>query len=177
LNNFINDTFTNNTLELAKIIRIIAMQAPADNQQAIKFEINTQYIKDLSFENPQAPQSLLPGGAPPAISVQVDVNARKLNETAFESVLRLQVKASQEGAPVFVLELQYAGVFTIENATPEQLNLLLLVECPRQLLPFARATVAGITRDAGFPPLMVQPVDFLDLYRRQMMEQPAAGNA
>ncbi|MGI9503446.1 MAG: protein-export chaperone SecB, partial [Geminicoccaceae bacterium] len=126
--------------------------------------IQTQYTKDLSFENPKAPLALEQNQQRPEIAVRVDVRAQPVQDTRFEVVLQLNVDAKAGGEPVFVLELSYAGIFQLMNIPQESLQALLLVECPRLLFPFARRIVADSTRDGGFPPLMIDPIDFVALY-------------
>ena len=127
--------------------------------------IRSQYVKDLSFENPSAPERQAEAERAPEISINVQVEARRLNETAFEVVLQITGNARHEGKPVFLVELTYAGVFTLIGIPDEALQPALLVECPRLLFPFARRIVADVTRDGGFPPLLLAPIDFLALYR------------
>ncbi|HTH97711.1 MAG TPA: protein-export chaperone SecB, partial [Stellaceae bacterium] len=116
--------------------------------------INAQYLRDLSFENPRAPESLLqPQAAPPDISVDVDVKARQVGPEAYEVVLGLKVTASSADSPLFVVEIDYGAVVTIRNAPEDYLGLLIVVETPRLLFPFARAIIADATRDGGYPAL------------------------
>ena len=136
--------------------------------------IQTQYVKDLSFENPSALARPPEAERAPQISVNVQVEARRLDETAFEITLQITADAQHEGKPVFLVELSYAGVFTLVAIPQEAMEPALLVECPRLLFPFARRIVADVTRDGGFPPLLLAPIDFLALYRnRQVQAQQA----
>lgn len=128
-----------------------------------------QYAKDLSFENPDAPQSLQ-GRNNPSIEIQVNVNGKKVADEDFEVELVVEAKATDGTRVLFNLELTYAGVFRIANVPEENLHPLVLIECPRLLFPFARAMVADAVRNGGFPPLMIDPVDFAALYRQRMME-------
>jgi preprotein translocase subunit SecB len=141
--------------------------------------INAQYLKDLSFENPRAPDSLLAQGQAPEVKIEVEVKARQLNEELFESVLTLKVEARQGQQVAFVTEVDYAAVVTIRNAPQELIGALLLVETPRIIFPFARAILADATRNGGFPPLLINPIDFAELQRRKAIEAqgPAAANA
>jgi preprotein translocase subunit SecB len=139
--------------------------------------INLQYVKDLSFENPRAPHVFAPSEHQPQVQVNVDVGARQLAESAYEVTLTLNAEAKAGDQAVFMVELTYAGVFTVPALPPEQLRPLLLIECPRLLFPFARAVVAEATRDGGFPPLMINPIDFAALYRRQAAAAEPAGTA
>jgi preprotein translocase subunit SecB len=134
-----------------------------------------QYTKDFSFENPNAPRSLSPNPQQPAIQINVGVDASPLSDNDIEVTLRLEGKAEAQGLLLFGFELLYAGVFRILNVPPESVQPLVLIECPRLLFPFAREIVATATRNGGFPPLMLEPVDFAALYRERMAAaQPAA---
>jgi preprotein translocase subunit SecB len=129
-----------------------------------------QYIKDLSFENPGAPRSLRPSDKPPRLDVNVNVNARPQSESEFEIELKLEAKAERGEETLFIAEVSYAGLFQIRNVPQEHMHPLLLIECPRLLFPFARQIIADATRQGGFPPLMIDPVDFAALYRQRMAE-------
>ena len=133
--------------------------------------IRGQYIKDLSFENPGAPQSLAGLTEAPDVQLDVNVNARQLSASDYEVTLALNATARSGQQPLFVAELVYAGVFTFNNLPPEHLQPMLLIEAPRQLFPFARNIIADTTRDGGFPPLMVQPLDFVALYQQRLQQQ------
>ncbi len=132
-----------------------------------------QYLKDLSFESPQAPLSLVPQQGQPDISIAVNVNARNLSPTDFEVELHLDAKASAQEKIVFAAELVYAGSFRLENFPQQMLHPAVLVECPRLLFPFARQILAEATRNGGFPPLMLDPIDFASMYQRRLQQQTA----
>lgn len=125
--------------------------------------ILAQYLKDLSFENPRAPEAFQ-GEKPPTMDVNVDVNARDLTNDQYEVELSVAARAERDDNAIFVVETSYAGVFEIKNAEPEQLEMAMLVECPRLLFPFMRQIVADATRNGNYPPLMLQPIDFLGIY-------------
>jgi preprotein translocase subunit SecB len=146
---------------------------PAEAPQP-QLSVLAQYIKDLSFENPNAPRSLMPGQQP-QISIQINVDANPLTETDIEVALRLEGKAEHESNVMFAFELTFAGVFRIQNVPQESLQAIVLIECPRLLFPFAREIVATVVRNGGFPPLLLDPFDFVALYR-QRMEQVQPGN-
>ena len=129
-----------------------------------------QYIKDLSFENPIAPRSLRQSDTAPKLDVNVNVNARPQSENEFEIELKLEAKATRGKETLFLAEVNYAGLFQIRNVPQEHMHPLLLIECPRLLFPFARQIIADCTRQGGFPPLMIDPVDFASLYRQRMAE-------
>jgi preprotein translocase subunit SecB len=147
--------------------------APAEGPQQLI--INAQYIKDLSFENPRAPQSLMQQNAPPEVDINIDVKARNLAEEVFEVVLTITANAKMAGEPIFIVELAYGAVVTVKNVPEPVVRELILVETPRTIFPFARAVVANATRDGGFPPLLINPIDFAELLRRE--GAAAAGGA
>jgi preprotein translocase subunit SecB len=127
-----------------------------------------QYVKDFSFENPNAPRALTPSSQQPSIKINIGVEAAPLTDTDVEVTLRLDGKAEVQGFVLFGFELLYAGAFRILNVPSESLQPLVMIECPRLLFPFAREIVATATRNGGFPPLMLEPVDFAALYRERM---------
>ncbi|HEX2654710.1 MAG TPA: protein-export chaperone SecB [Xanthobacteraceae bacterium] len=134
-----------------------------------QLNVLAQYIKDFSFENPNAPRSLS-GQQQPAIGIQINVNATPYGETDVEVELRLEGKAEAAGSVLFSFELLYAGMFRIQNVPQENLHPLMMIECPRLLFPFAREIIAAAVRNGGFPPLLIDPVDFVGLYRQKMSE-------
>ena len=140
-----------------------------DQPQALPpLQVNAQYIKDLSFEVPGAPTIFSElTAASPEISVRVDLNAEPLRDGVFEVVLKLAVEAKTKDKTAFIVDLTYGGVFSL-NVPQEHVQPVLLVECPRLLFPFARNIIADVTRDGGFPPMMLQPIDFVTLYRTRM---------
>jgi preprotein translocase subunit SecB len=139
-----------------------------------QLNVLAQYTKDLSFENPNAPSSLTPQPNPPQINIQINVGANSLAETEYEVTLSIEGKAENAGKVMFSFELVYAGVFRIVNVPKENLHPLIMIECPRLLFPFAREIIATSVRDGGFPPLMLDPVDFVGLYRQNMERQAGA---
>ena len=133
-----------------------------------------QYIKDFSFENPNAPQSLS-GQQNPDIKIQINVNATPLTETDIEVVLKLEGRADAGGTLAFSFDLAFAGVFRIQNVPQESMHPLVMIECPRILFPFAREIIASAVRNGGFPPLLLDPIDFVGLYRQRMSQmQPGS---
>jgi preprotein translocase subunit SecB len=145
---------------------------PEDSQPQLN--VVAQYIKDFSFENPNAPRSLTAGQEPPQIGIQINVAAQPMTETDIEVVLKLEGKAETGGSLLFSFELAFGGVFRIRNVPQESLNAIVLIECPRLLFPFAREIIATAVRNGGFPPLLLDPVDFVSLYRQKMAQvQPA----
>jgi preprotein translocase subunit SecB len=144
----------------------------SDTPQApVQFEINGQYVKDFSFENPNAPQAFLNASGQPDINIKVDVTARRVGDNVYESTLSIAVSAVLEKATIFVCELAYAGLFSIRNLPAQQLSPVLLIECPRLLFPFARQIIADATRNGGYPPLMLQPIDFTALYNAEASQE------
>ena len=133
-----------------------------------------QYVKDQSFENPAAPRSLGPRRTAPQINIGINVGATPLDGDDYEIELRLEGRATDGDQALFVAELVYAGVFRVSNVPQENLAPILMIECPRLLFPFARQILAEMTRNGGFPPLLVDPVDFTQLYRQRLMEMAAA---
>ncbi len=149
---------------------------PAEEARPV-INVMSQYIKDLSFENPNAPASLQGGATQPEIKVNIEVNAEALKDGSFEVMLSISATAKTGESVVFVTELTYAGQFAITNASREVLPAILLVECPRMLFPFARRVIADATRDGGFPPMLLNPVDFVALFRQQRSAQAAPAKA
>lgn len=135
--------------------------------------IITQYVKDLSFENPNAPGSLQVQGQP-RIDVNVGVNARKAADDVYEVELKISAKADVDEGAAFMVELLYAGLFGLKNVPEEAIEPFCIIEGPRILFPFARRIIADAVRDGGFPPLLLDPIDFGALY---MSQQGQVGNA
>jgi preprotein translocase subunit SecB len=126
-----------------------------------------QYVKDLSFENPGIGMQV----QRPQIDLSVDLQARRANDNnQYEVMLKLRVNANDEQRPMFLLELAYGGMFVLSNVPEDSVQPILLIECPRLLFPFARRIVADVVRDGGLPPLMIEPIDFVALYRSKMAE-------
>jgi preprotein translocase subunit SecB len=143
--------------------------------EAPSLNVLAQYVKDLSFENPGAPNSLAPQAEAPQISINVNVGAQPLSATDFEAELKLTAQAKSGDTVLFDVELLYAGIFRIQNVPEAHLHPFVLIECPRLLFPFARAILADATRNGGFPPLMLDPIDFVALYQQNAAQ--AAANA
>jgi preprotein translocase subunit SecB len=138
--------------------------------------ILTQYVKDLSFENPNAPASLQ-STEQPQIDVNVAVNAKRAGENVFEVELKISAKAVAGDVTAFVIDLLYAGLFGLTNVPEEALEPFLIIEAPRIIFPFARRIIADSVRDGGFPPLMLDPIDFASLYMAQQGQGGQVGNA
>lgn len=163
--------------------------AKPEGESAPPLVVNAQYIKDFSFENPKGAESLA-NPKSPEINVHVDVRANRVGEQMFEVELEVRCKAIREQETAFIAELVYAGLFTLQGIPSEHMEPVLLIECPRLLFPFARAVLANISREAGFPPLLLHPVDFLQMYQNarvrrgegagsaaSVADSPPAGNA
>ena len=143
-----------------------------------RLQVVTQYIRDLSFENIAAQKGVATEGKP-EIKVQVNIDAQKKGDDRYEVALKVKIDSRVESAPVFILELDYAGLFVIQNVPAEQLHPILMIECPRLTFPYLRRIVGDVTRDGGYPPLNLDTIDFLALYRaelarRQSEATPAA---
>ncbi len=144
-------------------------------QQQPSLNILAQYIKDLSFENPGAPQSLQAREKPPEININVNVNANPLAENDYDVLLTLSASAKTDGKTLFQVELVYGGVFRVAGFPQEHMLPVLFIECPRLLFPFARQIIADATRNGGFPPLLVDPIDFGQMFAQRMAEEQAKG--
>jgi preprotein translocase subunit SecB len=142
--------------------------APSQDRP-VQLNVLAQYIKDLSFENPNAPRSLQPTEQP-SINIQINLGTQKLSDTDYEVELKIEGKADSAGTMLFGFELAYAGIFRLQNIPEDTLQPVLMIECPRLLFPFAREIIASSVRSGGFPPLMIDPVDFVGLYRQRLAE-------
>ena len=142
-----------------------------------------QFIRDLSFENPHAPDSLNIGAAAPQMDVGVEMNARGRADGFFELDLKLTTSALRDGSAIFHCELVYGGLFQITGVPEPEIELVLMTECPRFLFPFARQIVAEMSAQGGFPPFMLDPIDFMAIYMAQRAQAqgaeggPAVGSA
>ncbi|MEM6463686.1 MAG: protein-export chaperone SecB [Pseudomonadota bacterium] len=143
------------------------------NGKAPTLNVLAQYIKDLSFENPDAPQSLSNREKGPNININVNVNANPLSESDYDVTLTLNAQAKDGEKVVFNVELVYGGVFRIQGFAQEHMLPVLFIECPRLLFPFARQIVGDATRNGGFPPLMIDPIDFAQMFAQRMAEEKA----
>ena len=148
--------------------------APAAGTPApAQLNVLAQYIKDLSFENPNAPRSLQPAQQQPAINIQINVSAKPLSETEVEVDLKIEGKAESGDTLLFQFDLVYAGVFRLQNIPQADQHPIMMIECPRLLFPFAREIISNAVMNSGFPPLRIDPVDFVGLYRQRMAELQA----
>ena len=147
---------------------------PTGQQSGPTLNVLAQYIKDFSFENPNSPNSLRARENSPNINIGINVTANGLSPTDYEVVLKLDAKAMDGQEVVFNAELLYAGIFRAQNLPEQALKPTLMIECPRMLFPFARQIIAEATRNGGFPPLMIDPVDFARLFQSNNQGEQAA---
>ena len=139
-------------------------------KKELKMQVLAQYVRDMSFENILA-QKGIAGDVQPEISVQVNIDAKKRPvENQYEVIIKtiISSKTKDKSEPMFLLELEYGGVFRVENLPEDQLHPYLMIECPRILFPFLRRIVSDVTRDGGFPPVNIEPIDFVSLYRNEV---------
>ncbi|MEO0911664.1 MAG: protein-export chaperone SecB [Pseudomonadota bacterium] len=145
-----------------------------------RLQVITQYIRDLSFENIAVQKSMKLDGNP-EVAVQVALDANKRDESVFEVITKVKIDSKVQDQSIFIMELEYAGQFRVENVPDAQLHPFLMIECPRMIFPYLRRIVGDITRDGGFPPLNLENIDFLSIYRqevaRRQKEQQAAAPA
>ncbi len=145
--------------------------------QAPVMRVVAQYLKDLSFENPNAPGIYGEMKNSPQIDVNVDVSARGIGQDHYEVELSVSAKATgPEEKPAFVVESTYAGVFLLQGVPEEHLEPVMVVECPRLLFPFLRQIIADATRNGNFPPLLLEPIDFMAIYENRMARESAAAS-
>lgn len=140
-------------------------------QQRPNVRVAAQFIRDLSFESPNVEKLLDGPGQNPNLQLQVNVSAKNMREGMYESVIELKAHATNSEGVIYDLELSYGGAFAVSNIPPNALEPFLLVNCPSILFPFLRRLVADITREGGFPPLFLDPIDFAALYMRRKKEQ------
>jgi preprotein translocase subunit SecB len=141
------------------------------DRDAVPFLIGAQYIKDFSFENPRGIETLSAIQNNPDVSVDVSTNARAIgDEGMFEVLLFIRAEASVDDSPVFIVELTYGGVVQVAGVAEEEIKPIVLIEGPRHLFPFARSIVSNVVRDGGFPPLLINPIDFQAMYIEQHVD-------
>lgn len=154
--------------------------APQQDGQGAQLGVLTQFIKDLSFESPNAPVSLQSPGDNPNLQININVQAKKRSEDAYEVTIQFEAQAKNDGGVIYNIELAYSGVFRLTNIPENILQPVLFVDCPALLFPFLRRLVADLTREGGFPPLALDPIDFAQLYRQnaeRAKAEPAAAAA
>ncbi|HEY8594150.1 MAG TPA: protein-export chaperone SecB [Devosiaceae bacterium] len=133
-----------------------------------------QYIRDLSFENPGAPASVVLGNGNPEFNVSINVGVRKQADELYAVELNMSARAERDKQLLFNIELVYGGLFRVRGVPEAELPMVLMIECPRQIFPFARQVLASTTQAGGFPPLLMEPVDFIQLYRQNVAAMAAA---
>jgi preprotein translocase subunit SecB len=149
---------------------------PAGDTAQVQVRVAGQYIKDLSFESPNVAKIISSGpGDQPQLRVEVQVNATKAGEKTFESAIQFKAQAVNKAGVIYDLELVYAGLFEVTNLPEQALEPFLLINCPMLLFPFLRRLVADLTREGGYPPLLLDPIDFAGLYMRRQQERAAGG--
>ncbi|MGC6516952.1 MAG: protein-export chaperone SecB [Candidatus Puniceispirillaceae bacterium] len=146
-------------------------EQPTQQRRPLQVMIHSQYVKDLSFENPNAVSAHLEPVQQPQVEIGVNVNADKVSETQYEVRLNLTAKAITDDKPLFLVDLTYAAIVSVPEATPDEINPLVMIEGPRLIFPFARSIISNMTRDGGFMPLNLQPVDFVAVYRHSLEQQ------
>ena len=151
----------------------MANEEAKGNGKAPALNVLAQYVKDLSFESPGAPQSLRARSAAPTINITINVQAGQPVNNEAEVELKIETQAKIEQNVLFVIELTYGGMFRLTNIPPEAVQPILMIECPRLLFPFARQIIAEASRNGGFPPVLIDPVDFVSLYRQRLAEMQA----
>lgn len=153
------------------MVKLISYKIMSEENNSPHVSVNAQYIKDLSFENPNAPMSLTMKSNP-NVGLELDLSISRLpEENVYEVSLNIEVKTTQDETVLFVLDLKYAGIFTLLNIPEDQQKLLLAIHCPSIIFPFARKIIADVTQDGGFQPLMIDPIDFAALFHKKMMEE------
>jgi len=152
-----------------------APAAATGDQPQPKLMLHSQFLQDMSFENPQGAKSFSKADMKPQVQVNLNVDSRKLGETLYEVALKITADAKMEDEPCFLAEIDYRGVFSLTGVEDGLVPQVLLIEGPRTIFPFARRIIADAVRDGGFPPLMLEPVDFVNLYRQHATRRKAEG--
>ena len=149
-------------------------QADAHKKAERQLIVHAQYVKDFSFENPNAPKVLIENLGQPDVEINVSVAAKIIGDNRYEVLLNLGAKAVSDETPMFLVDLTYAGLVSPQGVTGDDINPLIMIEAPRLLFPFARALISDAVRDGGFMPLNIQPVDFVAVYQHNLERQSAA---
>jgi len=148
-------------------------QANGETASGPMLSVLAQYTKDQSFENPHAPESLRSGLEAPGININIEIGRQMMNDDSVEVTLMLRAEARRGEDVAFIAELEYAGLFAFQGVNVEQIQPMILIECPRLLFPFARQIMAEMTQNGGFPPIMLEPPDFAAMFREEMMRRAA----
>lgn len=145
-----------------------------DEQKPVEVQIVGQFIKDMSFENPNIERLLDGPGEQPNIKLEINVGAKRVRPDLYESAIEFKAVASVKEGTIYDLEVVYAGLFRVRNLPEQALEPFMLVNCPTLIFPFLRRLVADVTREGGFPPLLLDPIDFAQLFMRRKSEQAEA---
>ena len=145
----------------------------SETQKAPMLSVLAQYTKDQSFENPNAPDSLRSGLSAPEIQINIEIGRQMLEGHNIEVTLMLKAEAKRDDKIAFIAELEYAGLFAFAGVSAEEIQPLIMIECPRLLFPFSRQIMAEMTQNGGFPPIMLEPPDFAGMFRDEMMRRAA----
>ena len=163
--------------EAAKAAEVAAKEAEAQQAEAMQsgpmLSILAQYTKDASFENPNAPESLRSGLDAPQIQIGIEIGRQMMEGDNVEVTLMLKAEARRGDQVSFIAELEYAGLFAFQGVNADEIQPLILIECPRLLFPFARQIMAEMTQNGGYPPIMLEPPDFAAMFREEMMRRSA----
>jgi len=150
-----------------------AKEQVLETQKAPMLSVLAQYTKDQSFENPNAPDSLRSGLSAPEIQINIEIGRQMLEGDNIEVTLMLKAEAKRGDTIAFIAELEYAGLFAFAGVSAEEIQPLIMIECPRLLFPFSRQIMAEMTQNGGFPPIMLEPPDFAGMFRDEMMRRAA----
>lgn len=144
-----------------------------ENNQTPHVSVVSQYVKDFSFENPDAPKSLTKSSDTPQVDLSLDLNVSKIEDLdgTYEVSINIEAKATVPEMTLFVVELVYAGLFTLENIPEDQVEAVLAIHCPNMIFPFARRMISDITQESGYQPLRIDPIDFARMYHQKLAEQ------
>ena len=146
---------------------------PVDPNAGPMLSVLAQYFKDASFENPAAPDSLRSGQAQPEVNIDFRIGPKVFDDNTVEVTIMMTATATREGATMFIAEVEYAGLFAVANIGVEQMQPMMMIECPRLLFPYARKILADLTSDGGFPPVMLDMPDFAGMFREELMRRAA----
>ena len=155
----------------------MAMQDGLDQQTNFEdstvppLTVNAQYLKDVTFENPNPVQAFQDSESNPEINVSIDIRVDKMGEKVYEVSLHVSAQATNGDKKLFIVEVDYAGVFTLGDLPVDAEHPVLMIECPRILFPYTRQIIANLTREGGFPALSLNPIDFVEMYRQQLARQ------
>ncbi|MDX1924481.1 MAG: protein-export chaperone SecB [Rickettsiaceae bacterium] len=155
------------------------MTQKEQKEQSPHIAVVSQYIKDLSIENPNAPSSLVASTTSPSVELSLDLDISKLEDSdnSFEVAIKIESTAKQDDLVLFVVELVYAGIFVLQNIPEDQYEPILAIHCPNLIFPFVRRIISDVTAESGFQPLRIDPIDFSRLYKKKLEDMGAEGEA